>query len=204
MTPDKIYHLVQADDITLAFDTSVTIRRGFLDLCDQANWINERRKALGLPNRIHLSVPAVAHTERMFDLAQTYGSNYKPEIIRRTLSQRHIIVPEFTRADAEQCAKLLMKRYDTTHKWHTFKKQRCLECVGLPEEHHHLAQGTGQQCGAPNDWLIIAQASREKTLLVMDDLGRSKEYELITNKVRYTDVQETLSKILTKLTEQPQ
>jgi hypothetical protein len=69
ITPDSLYQLMQSGDVTLAFDTSITVRRGFFSLCELANRVNERRDRLGLPGRIVLCVPAAAHTERLFDLA---------------------------------------------------------------------------------------------------------------------------------------
>lgn len=201
MTPEDIYQILQAD-VTLAFDTSVTVRRGFLDLCDQANRINERRKVLGLPGRIRLCVPAAAHTERLFDLAQAHGENYDVDLIRRVLGERQVEIPSFTIQDAEHCAELLVQRYATADAWHDFKKRRCLECAGLPHEYHHLAVGSGQRCGAPNDWLIIAQASRVQMLLVMDDRGRSAEYALIGHMARSSDVRAILDRLLQDLIEQ--
>ncbi len=192
MTPDDVYQLVQAADVTLAFDTSVTVRRGFLSLCDQANWVNERRQALGLSGRIHLCVPAAAHTERLFDLAQAHGDRYDVEFVRGVLKERLVTVPDFTVRDAEHCAELLAQRYGTPAEWHAFKKQRCLECAGVPRRYYAEAQGTGQRCGAPNDWLIIAQASRGNMLLVMDDEGRGEEYGLVKRKARSAVVQNAL------------
>jgi len=201
VTPDEIYQLVQAADLTLAFDTSVTVRRGFLDLCDQANWINERRRKRGLSGQIRLCVPAAAHTERLFDLAQQHGDRFDVQVVRQVLRQRQVKVPGYTVSDAEHCATLLVRRYKTPAEWYAFKKRRCLECAGLPPRHFKLAQGTGQQCGAPNDWLIVAQASREGMLLVMDDKGRGGEYDLIERVARYSDVRSALKRVLDELTD---
>lgn len=198
MTLDDIYQFVQAVDVTLAFDTSVTVRRGFLDLCDQVNWVNERRRTLGLPSRIRLCVPAVAHTERLFDLAQERRDCYDVEFVRRVLHQRQVEVPSFTVLDAEHCAELLVQRYETLAEWYAFKKRRCLECAGLSTKYHSLAEGSGQRCGAPNDWLIIAQASRANMLLVTDDKGRGDEYNL-ERIARYSDVRTALGKIRNEL-----
>ena len=201
MSPDDIYRLMQAADVTLAFDTSVTVRRGFIRLCDQANWVNERRKTLGLSGRIHLCVPAAAHTERLFDLAQERGESYDVEIVRHALRQHQVTVPDFTVQDAEHCAELLAQRYETSDEWYAFKKRRCLECAGLPLKYHNLAEGTGKKCGAPNDWLIIAQASRGEMLLVMDDRGRGGEYDLVECLARYSDVRTALEQLLGELIE---
>jgi hypothetical protein len=201
MTPDEIYYLMQAGDVTLAFDTSVTVRRGFLSLCDQVNRIDERRKALGVSERIHLRVPVAAHVERLFDLAQEYRDRYDVDVVRRVLEERRVEVPAFTIRDAERCAELLVQRYKTPAEWYAFKKRRCLECVGLPLRYHGEAKGTGGSCGAPNDWLIIAQASRQSELLVMDDRGRYGEYELVECIVRSNDVRSALDQLLEELQE---
>ncbi len=202
MAPDDIYSLMQAADVTLAFDTSITVRKGFLSLCDQANWVNERRKTLGLSGRVLLCVPAVAHTERLFDLAQELGESYNVKVVRHILRERHVTVPVFTSQDAEHCAELLAQQYETPSEWYAFKKRRCLECVGLPPNYHDLAKGTGQKCGAPNDWLIIAQASRGEMLLVMDDQGRGGEYDLVGCIARYSDVRTALEQLLSELIEE--
>ena len=199
MTPDDVYILMQAADVMLAFDTSVTVRRGFLSLCDQVNWVNERRQALGLSERIHLCVPAVAHTERLFDLAQAHGDRYDVEFVRRVLKERRVTVPDFTVEDAECCAGLLAQRYGTSAEWYAFKKRRCLECVGLPAQYHEFAAGDGHKCGAPDDWLIIAQASRGEMLLVMDDEGRGGEYDLVERKARSAAVRSALDRLLIEL-----
>lgn len=199
MAPDEIYRLMLAGDVTLAFDTSVTVRKGFLSLCDQVNRIDERRKALGISRRIHLRVPAAAHAERLFDLAQKYRGRYDVDVVRRVLEERQVKVPAFTVRDAERCAELLVQRYETPAEWYAFKKRRCLECVGLPPGYHREAAGTGETCGAPNDWLIIAQASRQGELLVMDDQGRYGEYDLVESIVRYSDVRSALDRLFEEL-----
>jgi hypothetical protein len=201
MTPDDIYCLMQAADVTLAFDTSVTSRAGFIPLCIQANRINARRKTLGLSKRIHLCVPAAAHTERLFHLAQEHGDRYDVEVARHALRQHRVTVPDFTVQDAEHCAELLAQRYETPAEWYAFRKRRCLECTGLPPNYHDLAKGTGKECGAPNDWLIIAQASRGEMLLVMDDPGWGGEYDLVERIVRYSDVRTALEQLLGELLE---
>jgi hypothetical protein len=203
MTPDEIYQLIQAVDTTLAFDTSVTVRGGFLNFCEQVNRVNTKREALNKPERIKLCVPVAAHVERLFDLAQHYGDQYNVEFINETLSRYQITVPNFTVTDAEHCAELLWQRYNTSDEWYAFKKRRCLECIGLPlNKYSRLAKGTGQQCGTPNDWLIIAQASRGTMLLVMDDLGRADEYNLVERKVSYNDARTALTRILDDLIRQ--
>lgn len=198
-TPDEVYRLAQSADLTLTFDASVTVRRGFLPLCEQANRINERRHRLGIVQRIRLCVPAVAHTERLFGLAQEHGEKYDVEFVRRVLGERQVQVADFTIQEAEHCAGLLAQRYETPAQWRAFKKRRCLECVGLPAQYHCLAEGSGGTCGAPNDWLIIAQASRGNMLLVMEDKGCGGEYALVERIARYDDVRATLERILNEL-----
>ena len=76
--------------------------------------------------------------------------------------------------------------------------------MGLPPQHHSLAQGSGQKCGAPNDWLIIAQASRGNMILIMDDKGRGGEYDLIKRIARYDDARAALDQVLGELIERNQ
>ncbi len=201
-TPDEVYRLAQSADLTLAFDTSVTVRRGFLPLCDLANRINERRQRLDVSKQIRLCVPAMAHTERLFGLAQEHGERYDVELVRRVLGEHQVEVADFTIREAEHCAGLLAQRYGTPEAWHAFKKRRCLECAGLPVQYHCLAEGSGETCGAPNDWLIIAQASRGNMLLVMEDKGCGGEYALVECTARYSDVRTGLQRIFDELDRQ--
>ncbi len=202
MMVDEFYRQFQNSHITLAFDTSITVRRGFLPLCEDVNRINVKREALNFPWRVQLCVPAVAHTERLFDFAQHYGDNYDVSKINQVLNNHRVTVLEFTQLDAEHCAELLVQRYQTPTEWRAFKKRRCLECVDLPIDYHHLAKGGGKECGAPNDWLIIAQASRSGMWLVMDDQGRHGEFDLIPNKVSFDEVNHTLQRVLEELIQQ--
>ena len=202
MTPDEIQQFLQAGDVMLAFDTSVTVRRGFLDLCDLANRVNALRGALQNPARIGLCVPAAAHTERLFHLCQERGDTYDVEFVRGVLRRRGIQVPSYTVEDAEHCALLLYQHFQTVEGWYAFKKRRCLECAGLDSHYHHLAQGTGQRCGAPVDWLIVSQAHRQGMLLVMDDQGRSGEFDAIERKGHYSDTRAALEQIHDELSRQ--
>ena len=196
LTADDVYLMLRDDTVTLAFDTSVTFRPGFLQLCDQANRVDTRREKLGQAERIRLCVPAVAHTETMFHLAQKRRGEYDLEFIHQVLGERRIAVLDFTAGDAERCADLLMQRYETPEQWRTFKKRRCLECAGLPVQYHRYAEGNGEKCGAANDWLIIAQGSQDDMILVMDDKGRGGEYDLVERIARYDDVRDALEQIL--------
>jgi hypothetical protein len=119
--------------------------------------------------------------------------------VRKELNQRNVQVFPFASEDAEHCAELLAQRYASPTAWQDFKKRRCLECVGLPLQYHKHAAGTGQQCGAPNDWLIIAQATRADMVLVMDDQGRSGEFDLVERKVNADQIRATLDQILVEL-----
>lgn len=203
ITANDIYLRLKTGDVTLAFDTSVTARRGFISMCEQVGRINVKRAALGFSVRIELCVPATAHAERLFDLAQEYGDKYDVNFVNTLLTGYQVQIRDFTVSDAEHCTELLMQRYGTPSAWYAFKKRRCLECVGLPiAMYEQLAAGTGQHCGAPNDWLIIAQASQGKMLLVMDDQGRHGEYDLIENMARYSEVRQALERVLDELISQ--
>lgn len=197
MSLTEIYERLQTTNVILAFDTSVTARRGFLPFCEQVNRINVKRDAMGSRQQIGLCVPAVAHTERLFDLAQQYQNNYNIQFINEVLANHQIEIPPFTSEDARRCADLLFQRYKTPAKWYAFKKRRCLECVGLPFD--RPTQGTGQTCGAPNDWLIIAQASDQNMVLVMDDVGKHREFATLANVARYDPVREAIEQILNGL-----
>ncbi len=196
MTPDDIYQFVQADNVTLAFDTNILFRTSqFLSLCDLANEVNENRRVIGLPGRISLCVPAVAHTEHLFHMAQKLASAFDITIVHHVLDQRNIEILDFTVGEAEHCVELLVQRYETPAKWYAFKKRRCLECIGLPN--NYATEGSGKKCGAPNDWLIVAQANARKALLVTEDKG--PEFAHIERIVYFADVQATLQRVLAEL-----
>lgn len=199
---DELYRQLQTSDVVLAFDTSITSRKGFFSFCEQVSRINTKREALNFPWRVQLCVPAAAHTETLFHLAQKHGDTYDVHTINQRLNHYRVTVPEFTQLDAEHCAELLVQRYQTPAEWRAFKKRRCLECIGLPIEYHHLAEGGGKECGAPNDWLIIAQANCRRMWLVMDDLGRHDEFRLVSNKVNFNEVNNTLQRVLSELIQQ--
>lgn len=191
----EIYELLQTKNLMLVFDTNVITQRGFMPLCQQVQRINLIRTK----PQIKLYVPAVAHAEHLFHLAQQYGDSYNLEFIRENLVIHEIEILNFTQQEAEYCAKLLQQKYNTPPEWQAAKKRRCLECVGLPDD-YSLAAGTGGQCGAPNDWLIMAQAQHGNMILVTEDKGKHQEFSLVLNVARYNNLKESLNRILTELT----
>ncbi|MEW5986016.1 MAG: hypothetical protein AB1791_05230 [Chloroflexota bacterium] len=200
LTASDIYQLLQDGDAILAFDTSVTNRRGFVKLCEQANRVNEWRQLLGLSPRLKLCIPAAAHTESLFHLGQKPDLQYNANIPRRMLRKNNVSILLFEEKDAEHCAELLARLYPTEQAWQAYKRRRCLECTGLPTKYHKWASGKGEKCGAPNDWLIIAQAERAGALLVMDDKGRSgDEYSLLERKVSFSEIRTVLQQIWAEL-----
>ncbi len=186
---DIYQRLAQPQDIALAFDTNILVSsRRFFKLCEQAQQIN---KALGHSAQIRLYVPAAAHAERLFDLAQSKSDEYDLTYVYDRLTDYGIMISDFTQADAEHCAELLGQRYQTPRQWHAFKKGRCLSCLGLPTNDE--VAGTGQRCGAPIDWLIVAQASCREMILVTEDTG--PEFDGLQNRAPFAEVQEALQQI---------
>jgi hypothetical protein len=190
----EIYERLQTEDLALLFDTNILTQRGFMPLCQQVQRINLMR----VKPYIKLHVPAIAHAEHLFHLAQQYGDNYNLEFIQENLVIHDIEILNFTQQQAEYCAKLLQQKYNTPTAWQAAKKRRCLECVGLPHD-YLLATGTGSQCGAPNDWLIMAQAHNIGMILVTEDKGRHEEFSLVSNIARYDNLKEALNRVLTEL-----
>lgn len=195
---DEIYKRLQLENLILLFDTSVTTRNGFLRICEQIQRINVKQRAKGLNRHIELKIPAVAHTERLFDLAQEHQDKYNIEFIRTILSNHEIDVLNFTQLEAEHCAELLIQKYKTPTDWQAFKKRRCLECVGLPHD-YSKAQGNGKRCGAPNDWLIIAQAYHEAMILVIDDKGKHQEFSKVKQIASSSDLETATHRLLSEL-----
>lgn len=62
------------------------------------------------------------------------------------------------------------QQFPTTQAWRTFKRNRCIACLGLNTNTlTSIAQGSGKTCGATIDWLIAAYAKTEGCLLVTGD-----------------------------------
>jgi len=192
----ELHEQLRTENIMLTFDTNITTRSGFSLLCKNVQIINSLQKE----THIRLSVSAVVHAEMVFHLAQLYGNNFNLALIREKLVELDVEVLNFTFLEAEYCAKLLQQKYNTPPEWQAAKKRRCLECVGLPHDYYPKAIGTGDKCGAPNDWLIMAQAQHNNMILVTEDKGKHGEFSRILNITRYNNLKESLNRILTELT----
>lgn len=197
MNSEEIYTLLESKSVKFAFDTDA-IHKGerFVKLCQNINRVNSYRGGQGLSLQIDKWVSAIAHTERLFDYRQIHANNYNPGLVARNLELLEVIVKDFSEADAEQCAEMLGEQFPANGAWYLAKRQRALECVGLPTNYWEFAKGSGKECGAPNDWFILSHAVfDEATLLVMDDQGRGM-YDFFDRKVTFEATEQAVSRLV--------
>ena len=188
MEIDVLYHRLQTEPIWLFFDTSVIFKTSrFFNLCGLVNQLNEHRPSLP----IKLCVSTVAHAEMLFHLAQK-RQDFNINIVNRELAYRNIQIISFSADDSALFATTLGQRYPTVEAWHEYKRKQCLNCLDLPKKCHDLAKGRGKRCGAPNDWLIVAHAKRDHTILVMDD----NEFRLFNHVAQLEPTRQAVQQIL--------
>jgi hypothetical protein len=106
--------------------------------------------------------------EKLQDMKQRYLNKFDPGKIRDFMLSKGVEIVPFSQHHAEHLSSLLSERYPSSDQWHAFKRDRCLRCLGLPEETTQ-AKGTGRSCGATVDWLIAGQADAERWLLITSD-----------------------------------
>lgn len=169
MTEDEVLAYLRRPDAVLAFDTNTIFKnnpdanRG-TDLIDCINQINVTRE-----RAIRKVVPAVVLHEKLRQMRQTYGAGFSTTLPDQFLEEKVIQVEPFEKVHAEKAAARLWQLYPRHGDWRTFKKRRCLTCVGLPAS--TTTPRDGKECGATVDWLIAAQAEMNGYLLVSDDKG---------------------------------
>jgi len=189
MNQNEVYKLLYDGNLTIAFDTNVVrqIRR-FLSLCDSINRINDARHCL-----MRLVVSAIVHTETLFDLKQKYQEQYDINDINRVLNRKHISIVPFEPHHAQAVAQLIGKQFPSNDEWYTFKRQDCINCLGINQANIPIP-GSGKKCGATVDWLIAGYAYAEECLLVTDDKG--KEFDGINKKTTLKVIEAAVNEFL--------
>ena len=190
MKTNEVYQLLYQGKLTLAFDTNTVFsHQRFWKICNKINQLNDKYHY-----KFSLIVSALVHTEKLFDLKQELKETYKLEIVTQSLNSKHISVKSFEMHHAEATASIIGEQFPTPDEWHQFKRQKCIDCLGVQKTEN--IHGTGKKCGATVDWFIAGHASSENYLLITQDSG--EEFKGIKNK---TDLK-SLEIAIDQLTEQ--
>jgi hypothetical protein len=191
MNKNEIIRLIGQGSLTIAFDTNALFRNKQLTkLCDSINHLN----LIEDKYQITLVVPAPAHTEKLRQLKQQRNNSYNHKVVLQGLMDKGINIASFKSCHAEIVAELLYKQFPTDKDWQTFKRQRCIDCLGLGEFKKNIKSSVGKKCSATVDWLIAGYAYAEDCLLVTDDTG--KEFKGIDKKTTFDELEVAVTQLL--------
>jgi hypothetical protein len=164
--------LIRSGGATLAFDTNAILgftrneRRvvfgAFLSMCDD---VNRLRDELPRPLSMVIVVPSLARMEGVHHLRVERGK--KPFDAKRAiqdLAAKNAAVAPFDELAAVKASGALHQWFPSDDLWHTAKRDRCLEILGLSRN-----DAPGQGGLASIDWAIAAQAAAEGWVLVTAD-----------------------------------
>ncbi|MEK8018362.1 MAG: hypothetical protein VSS75_015950 [Candidatus Parabeggiatoa sp.] len=166
MNQHEVYNLLCRGELTMAFDTNALFsNKRFRSLCNGINRLKDCDKQY----QFNLVVPAPAHAEKLHDLKQAYRDHYDFNEVIKGLTDKGIRIASFEPHHADIVADLVGEQFPTTQTWRTFKRDRCIACLGLNKDQITLIQGSGKTCGATVDWLIAGYAKAENCLLVTGD-----------------------------------
>ena len=194
MTPEEIAERLRPGGVALAFDTNALFGEGSLfAVCNAVSRHNDYLAARGLPP-VRLVVSAVAHAEKLFDLKQKHQDRFDSGVILRGLTRKGLAVQSFDIDHALETAQRMGERHASIEAWHDAKRQRCLQCLGLPTG--TATPGNGQGCGATVDWLIGGHARAAGCVLVTDDTG--PEFAGLIERVRLDVLRTALEGILSE------
>ena len=187
--------LRQPADLTLAFDTNAIFGNSrsdpFVTLCDEINLVNSLLDG----RKIRTVISAPVYVEKLHDMRQGFGTGFDPEEVGRFLASKGVEVLDLTGAHAQHLGALLGEKFPSSADWHGFKRRRCLQCLGLSQ--NHQATGTGKNCGATVDWLVAGHAHAEGFVLVTDDKG--PEFDVVQRKARLETVVDSLEDLRASL-----
>jgi len=192
MKPNEVYQLLCQGKLTFAFDTNAVFgHHQFWRVCNKINQLNDKYHY-----EFNLTVSALVHTEKLFDLKQGLKEKYNLEIVTQALISKRVSVKPFEVHHAEATASLIGEQFITNDNWHQFKRQQCIDCLGLQTRED--IPGKGKKCGATVDWFIVGHAYCEDYLLISQDGG--EEFNGIYKK---TDL-ESLEAAVDQLTQKRQ
>lgn len=192
MTEGEVAERLRAGGVAFAFDTNALFGAPRLfGVCAAVSQHNERLRLTSL-QPIRLTVSAIAHAEKLFDLKQKYRDKFDPDVILEGLRSKGVHVEPFESRHALETAQRLGERYKDTKDWHEAKRLRCVRALGLPTD--TKTPGTGKGCGATVDWLIGGHARAARCVLVTDDTG--PEFVGLVDRVKLEVLEAALKALL--------
>ena len=195
MTPQEIAARLRPGGLAFAFDTNALFgNTSLFAVCSDVARHNDYLAAHSLPP-VRLVISTVAHTEKLFDLKQKFREKFDGAEILRGLERKGLAIEPFEAEHAIETALRIGERNPTTAAWHEAKRQRCLECLGLPTATD--TPGKGKGCGATVDWLIGGHARAPGCVLVTDDNG--PEFDGLADRVKLDVLKAALQAILNEL-----
>jgi hypothetical protein len=195
MKPNEVYLLLCQGQLTLAFDTNAVFgHHQFWRICNKINQLNDKYRY-----EFNLTVSALVHTEKLFDLKQELKEKYNLEIVTQSLSSKRVSIKSFQVRHAEATASVIGKQFPTNDDWHKFKRQKCIDCLGLQRIEH--LPGKGKTCGATIDWFIVGHAYCEDYLLITQDGG--EEFKGIEKKTDLASLEAAVDQLTKRLQEAP-
>ena len=154
----------------LVFDTNALFAHlRFSQLCDDINKLNKIKNY-----QLQIVVPALAHAEKLHDLRQSLGVDYKLKRVLKFLQEKKVKIMSFEQHHAEATAELFAKQFPDKTSWLAYKRKRCCDCLSLTAsecEKKIDILGKNKKCSATIDWLIAGYAQAEHSILVTDDKG---------------------------------
>lgn len=195
MNEDEIAGRLRTGGLKLAFDTNAIEADKRRDaVCDSVAQWNAKLAARSLLP-VHLVVCAVVHHEKVFHLKRRFGDKFNPSIIVTGLKSKGLATEAYDAQHAMETGAWIGERYPTSSDWHRAKKERSLRSVGL-DPIKVEAPGTGKECGATVDWLIIGHARAEGCVLVSDDTG--PEFAGLVDRVKLGTLEAALQKLVSE------
>ncbi|HIE00030.1 MAG TPA: hypothetical protein EYP59_07035 [Thiotrichaceae bacterium] len=192
MNENEVYELLQAGHLTMTVDTNVLYEiNSFIKLCNKCNKINEMPEY-----EIKIVISSLVHAEKLFDLKQDYGEQYDIDHIIKVLESKKVSIAPFEYHHAEAVAQLIGTQFPTVEEWRKFKRQECMNCLGISRKTQYDIPGSGKECGATVDWLIAGYAHAENYLLITHDKGN--EFKPIKKKTTLKILEKALMRIQVK------
>jgi hypothetical protein len=189
MNENEVYELLQTGKLTITFDTNALygdIR--FLNVCDEIDEINNKLKY-----EIKIVISSLAHAEKLFHLKKKHKEEYDIGFINQVLKRKKVNIVPFEPDHAEAVAKWISTQFPTSEEWQMFKRQECINCLGINEDENNIP-GSGKKCGARVDWLIAGYAQAKNYLLITNDKGN--EFKHIEKKTTLKILEKSVNKIL--------
>lgn len=159
MTVGELLARIDSGPVSVTFDTNfLRARASFASLSRVSQKIRQANSVLA-PNAteppIRIRISALVHEERVYQLRRQrakLGLPFRSEVIDEFLEQLGFKIEEFTRVDAEECAKHLFVQFPDDASWEAAKKSK-------------------GSTSATIDWFIVGHAVSRKWLVVTNDGG---------------------------------